>query len=163
MLPPLPLGRPFRPHRAHLALLLAIGASIAAAIGAASGGAARAGSASTLCYEKRTGPAGRQDLEQLRLVLSGERVKGDYRWIPWGKDRRIGRLEGRLSAPGTARVRFRFMQEGQWDQESLTIVFSPSQARISRDAIPPLNASSPPPLPPVLLPQRACASLLPQT
>jgi hypothetical protein len=121
--------------------------------------AATAATATTLCYQKRSGFSDRQDLEQLRLVLSGERVSGDYRWVPWGKDRRIGRLEGRLTAPGTARVLHRFQQEGQWNQESLSIVFNAKQARISWDANPSPGPGSPLPLPPVLLPQHACGSL----
>ena len=132
------------------------------ALGAFGTAAATAGSttpATTLCYQQLSGSSDRQNLEQLRLVLSGGRVRGDYRWVPWGKDRRIGRLEGRLTAPGTARVLHRFMQEGQWNEESLAIVFNPKQARISRDAIPSPGSASPPPLPPVLLPQHSCATL----
>lgn len=142
-------------------LLLTVAAfALPASAAAPAAGAGRvAAPATTLCYQRLSGSGDRLDLEQLRLVISGERVKGDYRWIPWGKDRRIGRLEGRLTAPGTARVLHRFMQEGQWNQESLAIVFNPKQARISRDAIPSLGPASPPPLPPVLLPQQSCATL----
>lgn len=158
---PAPLG-------AALALLLASGgggmvpamAGTAPASAAAAPAAPAAGTApTTLCYQKLSGPTARQDLEQLRLVISGSRVRGDYRWFPWGKDKRVGRLEGRLTAPGTARVLYRYMQEGQWDQEPLVIVFNPRQARISREAIPSVNPALPPPLPPVLLPQHSCATL----
>ena len=118
--------------------------------------------ATPLCFEKLSGRAGQLDVEQLRLDRDGQRVTGFYRWIPWQKDRRVGRLEGRVSPAGTARVLYRFSQEGQQDQAPLTIVFSSSQARISWDKTPHAEHGAPPlppSPPPVLLPSRSCAQL----
>ena len=116
--------------------------------------------ATPLCYEKLSGRAGQLDVEQLRLDRDGQQVKGFYRWLPWQKDRRVGRLEGRLVSPGSARVLYRYSQEGQQELAPLTIVFSASQARISWDRTPHAEHGAPP-IPPVLLPSRPCAQLQP--
>lgn len=135
-----------------LALLVALAASCAGAAAAA---------VESLCFQKLTGQPGRLDIEQLRLELNGERVTGAYRWFPWQKDRRVGRLEGRLPSPGTARVLYRFMQEGQQQQARLTIVFNDRQARIRWDKPEKPGASPDQPMPDVLLTRQACAELKP--
>jgi hypothetical protein len=135
-----------------LALLVAFGTGSSAASAAAT---------RSLCYQKLTGQPGRLDIEQLRLELDGERVTGFYRWFPWQKDRRVGRLEGRLPSPGTARVLYRFMQEGQQQQDRLTILFDDRQARISWDKPQRPGPSPAQPMPEVLLPRQACAELKP--
>lgn len=112
----------------------------------------------SLCYQKLSGQAGSADVEQLRLDLDGQRVAGFYRWLPWQKDRRVGRLDGRLVTPGTARVLYRFQQEGQASTAPLTIVFDDRQARISWDIKPGPSAQ---PMPPALLPRNACTRLKP--
>jgi hypothetical protein len=117
--------------------------------------------ATPLCFEKLSGRAGQLDVEQLRLDRDGQRLTGFYRWIPWQKDRRVGRLEGRVSSPGTARVLYRFSQEGQQEQAPLTIAFSSSQARISWDKTAQTAHGAQPLPPPVLLPSRSCAQLKP--
>ncbi|MEB3361381.1 MAG: hypothetical protein VKI42_04555 [Synechococcaceae cyanobacterium] len=120
-----------------------------------------AAAARKLCYERISGLAGRRDTEQLRLVIDGDRVAGSYNWLPWGKDRRLGQLEGRLSASGTAHVRYRFLQEGQRASAPLTIVFNDQQARISWDKTQAHDPNAGPPPPPVTLPKQACAVLRP--
>lgn len=116
--------------------------------------------ATPLCYETLSGRPSQPDVEQLRLDRDGQRVTGFYRWIPSQKDRRVGRLEGMVKPPGTARVLYRFSQEGQQHQAPLTIVFDSGQARISWDAKPQAEHGAPPP-PPVLLPSRPCGQLKP--
>jgi hypothetical protein len=135
-----------------LALLVAFSPSFAGASAAA---------AESQCFQALTGQPGRLDIEQLRLELNGKRVTGVYRWFPWGKDRRVGRLEGRLPSPGTARVLYRFVQEGVQQQARLTIVFNDHQARISWDKPEQPGASPAQPMPEVLLPRQACAELKP--
>lgn len=135
-----------------LALLLAVGPSSSGASAAA---------AESLCFQELTGHSGRLDIEQLRLELNGKQVTGTYRWFPWGKDRRVGRLEGHLPSPGTAKVLYRFVQEGQRQQARLTIVFNNRQARISWDKPEKPGASPGQPMPDVLLPRQACAELKP--
>jgi hypothetical protein len=122
---------------------------------------ASAAAAESLCFQTLTGQPGRLDIEQLRLELNGKRVTGVYRWYPWGKDRRVGRLEGRLPSPGTAKVLYRFMQEGQQQQARLTIGFNDRQARISWDKPEKPGASPAQPMPDVLLRRQACAELKP--
>jgi hypothetical protein len=134
---------------ATVALLLALAASRPATAGAAS---------SSLCYQKLSGLARHPDIEQLRLVIDGERLTGEYSWFPWQKDRRVGRLEGRLTSGGTAQVLYRFLQEGQKDSARLTIVFNEREARIRWPPPQPGQASGPP-LPPILLPRHPCAEL----
>jgi len=135
-----------------LALLVALGPSSSAASAAA---------ARHFCYQQTIGQPGRLDIEQLRLELDGERVAGDYRWFPWGKDRRVGRIEGNQPSQGTARVLYRFLQEGQQQQARLTILFNDRQARIRWDKPENLSASSAQPMPAVLLPRKACAEMKP--
>jgi hypothetical protein len=135
-----------------LALVLALGSSC-------SGASAMA--AESLCFQTLIGQPGRLTIEQLRLELRGQRVSGFYNWFPWQKDRRVGRLEGRLPSPGTARVLYRFLQEGQHQQARLTIVFNNRQARISWDPPEKQGASPAQPMPDVVLPRQACAQLKP--
>ena len=137
---------------AALALLVAFGPF-------SSGTAAAA--PESLCFQKLTGQPGSLTIEQLRLELNGARVTGAYRWFPWQKDRRVGRLEGRLPSAGTARVLYRFVQEGVQQQARLTIVFNDRQARISWDKPEKPGASPAQPMPEVLLPRQACAELKP--
>ena len=131
---------------ATVALLLALAAS---RVGAAP---------SNLCYQKLSGLARQPDIEQLRLVIDGERLTGEYSWFPWQKDRRVGRLEGRLTSEGTAQVLYRFLQEGQKNSARLTLVFNDREARIRWPPPQPGQASGPP-LPPILLPRPPCAEL----
>jgi hypothetical protein len=112
-----------------------------------------------LCYQQLLGQAGSQDIEQLRLQSEGARVSGSYRWIPWQKDRRVGRLEGTLTSPGTARVTYRFMQEGEVSTAPLTIVFDERIARISWDTPATAAPNTAQPMPPVQLPRLACGQL----
>jgi hypothetical protein len=114
-----------------------------------------------LCYQRLSGQAKNPDLEQLRLQLDGPRVAGFYRWLPWQKDRRVGQLEGRLSSEGTAKVIYRFTQEGQAQSAPLTIVFNDRQARIRWEPSPQAGQAAGPPLPPVLLLRHPCAELKP--
>lgn len=109
----------------------------------------------SICYERLSGQGDRFDIEQLRLDLDGARVSGFYRWIPWQKDRRVGRLDGRLTSPETARLRYRFQQEGQMASAPLTVVFNGHQARLSWDPSGPSGLA----MPPVLLPRRSCSQL----
>lgn len=138
------------PHPARagatVALLLALAAS---RVGAAP---------SNLCYQKLSGLARQPDIEQLRLVIDGERLTGEYSWFPWQKDRRVGRLEGRLTSEGTAQVLYRFLQEGQKNTARLTLVFNDREARI-RWPPPQPGQDSGSPLPPILLPRHPCAEL----
>ena len=133
----------------------------AGASGAVPPATVSAAPARKLCFELISGLAGRRDTEQLRLEIDGDRVAGSYNWLPWGKDRRLGQLEGRLSASGTARVRYRFLQEGQRASAPLTIVFNDQQARISWDKTQAHDPTTGPPPPPVTLPKQACAALRP--
>ncbi len=135
-----------------LALLLALGPSSTGA---------SAATAESLCFQKLTGPPGRLTIEQLRLELNRDQVTGTYRWFPWQKDRRVGLLQGRLPSPGTAKVLYRFVQEGLQQQARLTILFNDRQARISWDKPEPSAASPAQPMPDVLLPRQACAELKP--
>lgn len=130
-------------------------------MGAGAAETVTAAAARQLCYELISGLPGRRDTEQLRLVIEADRVGGSYNWLPWGKDRRLGQLEGRLAAPGTARVLYRFLQEGERSSAPLTIVFNDQRARISWDKTQSKDPSSGPPPPPVTLPKQACAMLRP--
>jgi len=73
----------------------------------------------------------------------------------------VGRLEGNLPSPGTARVLYRFLQEGQQQQARLTIVFNDRQARIRWDKPENPGPSTALPMPEVSLPRKACAELKP--
>lgn len=109
----------------------------------------------SICYQQVSGQAERPDIEQLRLDLDGARVSGFYRWIPWQKDRRLGRLEGRLVSPGSAKLLVRLQQEGQSFTAPLTVVFNGRQARLDWNP----SGASGQPLPPVLLPRHTCTQL----
>lgn len=110
-----------------------------------------------LCYQKLSGAPTSLSIEQLRLQRQGQRITGTYNWIPWQKDRRLGRLEGREQSAGTARLTYRFSQEGQQASALLTVVFDGRQAMVRWDPL----ASQGQPLPPVRLPRSACAALKP--
>ncbi len=141
-----------------LALVLALGTSCFGASPVA---------AESLCFQAVTGQPGSRTIEQLRLDFMRKRVTGFYNWFPWQKDRRVGRFEGAVTSPagvtspGTVRVLYRFMQEGQYQKAPLTIVFNNRQARISWD--PPENRGASPdqPMPDVLLPRDSCSQLEP--
>jgi len=120
-------------------------------------GTATAASAATtpaaepLCYQQLSGSASSPSIEQLRLQRNGHRISGSYNWLPWQKDRRLGRLEGHEGPAGTARLTYHFSQEGQQATASLMVVFDDRQATIRWD-----RSGSP-----VRLPRRACAALKP--
>ena len=119
--------------------------------------APRASQPEALCYQQLSGPSEAQSIEQLRLERRGGRLVGAYNWIPWQKDRRLGSLAGEEKPAGTARLTYRFQQEGQPAEAPLTIVFDGRQARIQWDPTQPPGQ----PMPPVLLPRSACAALKP--
>lgn len=155
------LPRPSRRGRpASLLPALLGGASLGLLLAAAlSHPSASAAAPASICYQQLSGQASTPDIEQLRLDLDGVRASGFYRWIPWQKDRRVGRLQGRLASAGTARVLARFQQEGRITTAPLTIVFNGRQARISWD--PPASSTGQPTPPPVVLPRHACMLLKP--
>lgn len=113
--------------------------------------------AEPLCYQQLSGAPASLSIEQLRLQREGQRLVGVYNWIPWQKDRRLGRLEGREGPVGTARLSYRYSQEGQQATAALTVVFDARQATIRWDP----GASAGQPLPPVRLPRSACSALKP--
>jgi hypothetical protein len=115
--------------------------------------------AEPLCYQAQSGSSSSPTIEQLRLQRNGQRITGTYNWIPWQKDRRLGRLDGREAPVGTARLTYRFSQEGQQSTAMLTVVFDARQATIRWDP----SGSEGQALPPVRLPRRACAVLKPVT
>jgi hypothetical protein len=113
--------------------------------------------AEPLCYQQLSGSPSSLSIEQLRLQREGKRITGIYNWIPWQKDRRLGRLEGQEGPVGTARLSYRFSQEGQTATAALTVVFDARQATIRWDP----GVSQGQPQPPVRLPRSACAALKP--
>ena len=110
-----------------------------------------------LCYQQLSGPPTSLSIEQLRLERRGGQLVGTYNWMPWQKDRRLGRLAGEENPAGTARLIYRFQQEGQQAEASLTVVFDASQARITWDRTDPAAQ----PMPAVRLPRSSCANLKP--
>ena len=115
--------------------------------------------AEPLCYQQLSGAPSRRSIEQLRLQRTGQRITGSYAWIPWQKDRRLGRLEGVEGPAGTARLSYRYSQEGQTARAALTVVFDARQATIHWA---PAGAQGQgQPQPPVRLPRSACSALQP--
>lgn len=110
-----------------------------------------------MCYQQLSGSPSGRSIEQLRLQRRGQRITGSYAWIPWQKDRRLGRLEGVEGPTGTARLSYRYSQEGQTARAALTLVFDARQATIHWAP----EGAQGQPLPPVRLPRHACAALQP--
>ena len=115
--------------------------SAATAIASAATGPSSPGQ--RLCFQRLSGQGDRIDVEQLWIEQRGSRLRGDYRWIPWGKDRRVGQLSGRLLSPGNALLLYNYMQEGERSSEALILRFDAQQAQITWQETP----LSPDPLP----------------
>lgn len=71
-----------------------------------------------------------KDIIELNLNIDGDKVTGNYNWLPAFKDKREGNLEGTIS-DRTINAKYTFNQEGQAQSADLKIELKDNQAVIS--------------------------------
>jgi uncharacterized protein YxeA len=91
-----------------------------------------------LCFYKSTKTnSSFNDVSWLRLNLSGEKVTGEFNYLPAEKDRKTGNFEGTVGAVDkmamarTADVWWSSMAEGMQNKEQLRIVFGEGNAQVA--------------------------------
>lgn len=77
---------------------------------------------SSLCFIHTEG----KDSTSIELVVNGDKVTGIMNWLPYQKDARKGKLDGKLHGD-TARVTWSFMQEGMTDTLNLNFLLKKDQ------------------------------------
>lgn len=70
------------------------------------------------------------DVMELLLEIEGKEVVGEYNWLPMYKDRRKGKITGRLEG-NTVYSQYIFWQEGKLDTVELTIRFHNDKALVA--------------------------------
>lgn len=67
---------------------------------------------------------GNQDTTTIRFAVKGDSVQGDMKWLPHGKDSRIGKLTGTISGDQIKGV-WSYMQEGLKDSMHVEFKLEP--------------------------------------
>jgi len=68
----------------------------------------------------------RKDTTSVQLSIKGDKLTGTMNWMPYEKDARKGKLEGKMHGD-TARVTWSFMQEGMNDTLNLNFLLQKNQ------------------------------------
>jgi uncharacterized protein YecT (DUF1311 family) len=70
-----------------------------------------------------------KDIVELNIVLSGNKVTGEYNYLPAFKDQRFGNIEGTIDN-NTIKAKYTFEQEGQEDMAAISIKLNDKSAII---------------------------------
>ncbi len=89
-----------------------------------------------LCFlsKVKTG-SGLYDVSQVRMDIAGEKVTGEFKYVPAEKDKKVGSFEGtvgpvdKMAMARTADVIWNSMAEGMQNKEQLKIVFGEGTAQ----------------------------------
>lgn len=87
------------------------------------------------CYENvfpYKDSSGLADRENLKLIISGKKVVGEYNWLPAEKDSRTGTLHGEIDQDKITAV-YEFMQEGLTVSTEITIVLLDGKAEVKNE------------------------------
>ena len=93
-------------------------------------------SANKFCFRNEFPFAGNpsmKDVQELTLLIDGEKVTGTYNWLPAEKDRRDGTLVGTIKGYVIS-AQYLYMQEGEGAAAELRIVLGDGKAEISGGA-----------------------------
>jgi hypothetical protein len=71
-----------------------------------------------------------RDVEELTLLIKGEKVTGTYNWLPAQKDQRKGSLTGTIKEK-VITAKYRFLQEGIEGTAELRIIINDEKAEIT--------------------------------
>ncbi|GAA4779175.1 hypothetical protein GCM10023231_02340 [Olivibacter ginsenosidimutans] len=81
-----------------------------------------------LCFLHLTGKSPRRDSTYVHFSILGNKVTGQYRWVPFEKDSRIGTISGTKSGD-TIRVVWSFTQEGTLDTLATAFLLQQGQLK----------------------------------
>lgn len=70
-----------------------------------------------------------KDITELNIVIDGNKVTGEYNYLPAERDQRFGQIEGTIDND-TISAKYTFEQEGQKDMESINIILNDKSAKI---------------------------------
>ncbi|HNP36880.1 MAG TPA: hypothetical protein PKK10_13590 [Woeseiaceae bacterium] len=71
-----------------------------------------------------------QDIEELLVQISGNEASGQFNWIPWAKDRRLGHFAGTIQ-DGVIDARYDFEQEGTTGSAGISIQLQNDKAIVT--------------------------------
>lgn len=82
------------------------------------------------CFRNEFPIDGAKDVQELTVVIEGDRASGEYNWLPAFKDRRFGRFSG-FMRNGVIEAAYDFRQEGRSDTTSIAIAIEADRALVS--------------------------------